>query len=281
MSKMDNDQILQTVREHYGRTAKNAGGCGSGPEISGCCGLTPKMSGCCGSGQGSLAAGQAMGYTADQLKGVGKGSNLGLGCGNPNAFSQLKKGDVVLDLGSGGGFDCFIAAQAVGETGRVIGVDMTSEMIELARQNTEKMKTTNVEFREGEIEHLPVEDECVDVIISNCVINLSPDKEAVFREAYRVLKPSGRLAVSDVVTTAPLPDYLRDDVSKLTGCIAGALTVDTLESILAAAGFRDIRILLEQDSRQLIEHWVPESGVEQYIVSARIEAIKPSSAATH
>ena len=271
MSKLNIDQILQTVREHYGLAAQNAGGCGSDQDTCGCC----------GGGQGSLAVGRALGYTVDQLKGVGKGANLGLGCGNPNAFSRLKEGDVVLDLGSGGGFDCFIAAQAVGESGRVIGVDMTPEMIELARQNAEKMKTANVEFRKGEIEHLPVEDDSVDVIISNCVINLSPDKEAVFREAYRVLRPSGRLAVSDVVTTAPLPAHLTDDVSKLTGCIAGALTVDTLESILAAAGFRDIRILLEQDSRQLIEHWVPESGVEQYIVSARIEAIKPLSAATH
>ena len=271
MSKMNVDQILQTVREHYGQAAQTRGGCGSDQDTSGCC----------GGGQGSLAAGQALGYSADQLKGVGKGSNLGLGCGNPNAFSQLKEGDVVLDLGSGGGFDCFIAAQAVGKTGRVIGVDMTPEMIALARQNAEKMKTTNVEFRKGEIEHLPVEDDSVDVIISNCVINLSPDKEAVFREAYRVLTPAGRLAISDVVTTAPLPAHLLDDETKLTGCIAGALTVDKLESILSAIGFTDIRILLEQQSRQLIEQWVPESGAEQFIVSARIEAIKPLSTSTH
>ena len=158
MSKMDNDQILQTVREHYSRAAKNTGGCGAGMESNGCC----------GGGQGNLAAGRALGYSVDQLKGVGKGSNLGLGCGNPNAFSQLKKGDVVLDLGSGGGFDCFIAARQVGDTGRVIGVDMTPEMIRLAGQNAEKMRATNVEFRKGEIEHLPMEDESVDVIISNC-----------------------------------------------------------------------------------------------------------------
>ncbi|KPJ76183.1 MAG: arsenite S-adenosylmethyltransferase [Deltaproteobacteria bacterium SG8_13] len=267
MSKMDMNQILQTVREQYGRAATTAGGCGS----------DPASTGCCGKAQGNQAAGLAMGYTTEQLQGLGEDANLGLGCGNPNAFSQLKQGDVVLDLGSGGGFDCFIAARAVGESGRVIGVDMTPEMIQLARQNAGKMKTANVEFRKGEIEHLPVDDESVDAIISNCAINLSPDKQAVFREAYRVLKPAGRLAVSDVVATAPLPQHLRDDASKLTGCIAGALTVDELEAILAMAGFEQIRVLLEPGSRRLIEHSLPQSGVEQYIVSARIEAVKPSS----
>jgi arsenite methyltransferase len=269
MSKMGINQILQTVRDHYGRAARNAEGCGSGPVTAGCC-----------SGNQEARAAGAMGYTAEQLQGVVEGANLGLGCGNPNAFSQLKTGDVVLDLGSGGGFDCFIAARQVGETGRVVGVDMTAEMVQLAKRNAEKMNAANVEFRQGEIEHLPVEDNSVDVIISNCVINLSPDKEAVFREAYRVLKPAGRLAVSDVVTTAPLPRRLLDDVSMLTGCIAGALTVDALKAILASAGFQDIQILLEPGSRQLIEHWLPGSGVEHHVVSARIEAVKHASKST-
>ena len=266
MSKTDSNQILQTVREHYGRKAKKTGGCGPNPATSGCCG---------GGQTTQKAAGRALGYTTEQLQGVVAGANLGLGCGNPNAFSHLRKGDVVLDLGSGGGFDCFIAAKSVGENGRVIGVDMTPEMIELARQNARKMKAANVEFRQGEIEHLPVTDQSVDVIISNCVINLSPDKEAVFREAFRVLKPAGRLAISDVVASVPLPPELRNDVSKLTACIAGALTVDTLETILTSVGFQDIRIHLEAGSRQLIEHWIPGSGVEHHITSARIEAVKP------
>ena len=266
MSKLDINQILEAVRDRYGQLAKNAGGCGSNPAASGCCG-----------GQSGLeAAGQVMGYTPQQLSEVVPGANLGLGCGNPEAFSRLKEGEVVLDLGSGGGFDCFIAAKAVGNTGRVIGVDMTPEMIALAKQNAEKMNAANVEFRQGEIEHLPVESGSVDVIISNCVINLSPDKRAVFAEAYRVLKPAGRLAISDVVTTAPLPQELREDVSKLTACIAGALTVDDLKAILTEVGFGDIRISLESGSRQLIEQWQPGTGVEHYIVSARIEAVKPA-----
>ncbi len=270
MSKMELNKILQAVREHYGRAAKSAGGCGSSPAVSGCC-----------SGQADVAAaGRVMGYTKEQLQAAGQDANLGLGCGNPHAFSQLREGDVVLDLGSGGGIDCFIAARAVGETGRVIGVDTTPEMVALAKQNAVKMKTANVEFRQGEIEHLPVESESVDVIISNCVINLSPDKEAVFRESYRVLKPTGRLAISDVVTTAPLPAHIRDDVSKLTGCIAGALTVGDLKAVLESVGFQDVVVDLEPQSRQLIEHWLPESGVEQYIVSARIEAVKPKALTT-
>ncbi len=267
MSKMDINQILQAVRNHYGKAAQHAGECGP----------SSASAGCCGGGQDNPSeAGGALGYTAEQMQGVAEGANLGLGCGNPNAFSQLKQGDIVLDLGSGGGIDCFIAAKAVGDTGRVIGVDMTPEMIALAQQNAEKMKTANVEFRQGQIEQLPVESESVDVILSNCVINLSPDKEAVFREAYRVLKPTGRLAVSDVVTTGPLPQHWLDDISKLTGCIAGAMTVDDLKAVLSAVGFQDIQIFMESQSRQLIEHWLPGSGVEHHIVSARIEAIKPA-----
>ena len=271
MPKPDMDRILQSVREHYGRAAKNAGGCNSNALPSGCCNGDPDS---------AKAAGRAMGYSAQQLQSVVHGANLGLGCGNPHAYGQMKAGEVVLDLGSGGGFDCFIAAKAVGKSGKVIGVDMTPEMIDLAEQNARKMKTANVEFRLGEIENLPVEDQSVDVIISNCVINLSPDKEAVFREAFRVLKPAGRLAVSDVVASAPLPRHLREDVSKHTGCIAGAQTVETLKSILSAVGFENIRIRLETDSRQLIENWLPGSTVEQYIASARIEAVKPSSLQT-
>ena len=266
MATMNSNEILQSVRDHYGRAATNAGRCGSHPSSPGCCGGRTDRK----------AAGQAMGYSSAQLQGVTENANLGLGCGNPNAFSHVKAGDVVLDLGSGGGIDCFIAAKATGESGRVIGVDMTPEMIALARQNAAKMNAANVEFRQGEIEHLPVKDRSVDVILSNCVINLSPDKKAVFREAFRVLKPGGRLAVSDVVTSAPLPRHVREDGSMLTGCIAGALTVEKLKSILASVGFRDIRIAPEPGSRQLIEHWLPDSGLQHYISSARIEAVKPT-----
>ncbi len=186
-----------------------------------------------------------IGYTEEDISNVPVESNMGLGCGNPIAIASLKKGEVVLDLGSGGGFDCFLASKQVGETGLVIGVDMTLDMIMLARQNAEEDGYNNVEFRLGEIEHLPVADESVDVIISNCVINLSPDKEKVFKEAYRVLKFGGRLSISDVVATADLPEEIRQDLSLMAGCIAGAEYVENIRIMIQQAGFKNIKLVLK------------------------------------
>ena len=215
-----------------------------------------------------------MGYSEEQVLGVPEGANMGLGCGNPQAIAALQPGETVVDLGCGGGFDCFLAAQQVGQTGWVIGVDMTPDMISKARENARKGSYTNVEFRLGEIEHLPVADQAVDVIISNCVINLSPDKLDVYREAFRILKPGGRLAISDVVATAPLPPELKDDLALVSGCIAGAATINEIEEMLLEAGFQDIRILTQEESREFIREWVPGRNIEEYIVSATIEAVK-------
>jgi SAM-dependent methyltransferase len=200
---------------------------------------------------------------------------MGLGCGNPQAIAALKPGETVLDLGSGGGFDCFLAARQIGDHGRVIGVDMTPAMISKARENADQGGYHNVEFRLGEIENLPLADHSVDVIISNCVINLSPDKERVFKETFRVLKPGGRLAISDVVATTTLPETVRHDVTLYTGCMAGASLIDEIESMLAAAGFMDIRLKPKDESRSFIRDWAPGSQIEDYVVSATIEAVKP------
>jgi ubiquinone/menaquinone biosynthesis C-methylase UbiE len=206
---------------------------------------------------------------------VPAGANMGLGCGNPQAIAALKPGETVLDLGSGGGFDCFLAARQIGDHGRVIGVDMTPAMISKARANADQGGYHNVEFRLGEIENLPLADHSVDVIISNCVINLSPDKERVFKETFRVLKPGGRLAISDVVATTTLPETVRHDVTLYTGCMAGASLIDELETMLATAGFIDIRLKPKDESRSFIRDWAPGSRIEDYVVSATIEAVKP------
>jgi len=205
---------------------------------------------------------------------VPDGADMGLGCGNPRAIASLRNGETVLDLGSGGGFDAFLAAQEVGREGRVIGVDMTPAMVSKARDNAEKAQFGNVEFRLGEIENLPVADSCIDVIISNCVINLSPDKDRVFREAQRVLKPGGRLAISDVVASADLPESMRNDPYLHSACVAGASKIEDLEALLHAAGFVDIRIEPKDESREFIRDWAPGSGVEDYVISAVIEARK-------
>lgn len=259
MTNNTNDDIRTAVRDQYGSIARGSS--------SGCC-----APGTCGLG---AEASLALGYSAEDLVAVPEGANMGLGCGNPQAIAALREGDTVLDLGAGGGFDCFLAAKQVGPKGHVVGVDMTPDMVSKARANAAKLGTTNINFRLGEIEHLPVADRSIDVILSNCVINLSPDKGAVFRDAFRVLKPGGRLAISDVVATGALPKELQDDVAALTGCVAGAADIGTVEQLLREAGFDNVRVALKKESREFIRDWMPGSGVENYVTSATIEATKP------
>jgi arsenite methyltransferase len=230
---MKKDEIKEIVKEGYGQIAKKAGSC-CGPIKS-----------CCGNKSVAKDISQGIGYAADDLNSLPEGANLGLGCGNPIALASLKAGETVLDLGSGGGIDCFLAAQRVGESGRVIGVDMTPEMIDKAKANARRSKYRNIEFRLGEIESLPVDDNSVDVIISNCVINLSPDKPKVFKEAFRVLKPGGRLMVSDIVLLKELPDKLKKSVSAYVGCLSGAIRKDDYLNTLKTAGFKKVRVLDE------------------------------------
>lgn len=266
MELLKSDAIRQAVRQRYGRLAEGDGvGCGCGPA---CCDIPAAD---------AQALSQKLGYTAEDVDMVPQGANLGLGCGNPQAIAALKPGEVVLDLGSGGGFDCLLAARQVGDAGLVIGVDMTPEMIAKARANAEKGGYRNVEFRLGEIEHLPVADGTVDVIISNCVINLSPDKAHVFADAYRVLKPGGRLAISDVVALAELPEQIRRDMALYTGCMAGASLVSEIETMLRASGFTRIRVATNDESSAFIRDWAPGTDVADYLASATIEAIKPAS----
>ncbi|BDG48610.1 arsenite methyltransferase [Parageobacillus sp. KH3-4] len=264
MNHITHDQIRQNVRNRYKQIALqevNFGGCCS--DFSECYSTPSEIS-------------AKLGYSDEELSAVPKGANLGLGCGNPIAIAELKPGEVVLDLGCGAGFDCFLAARQVGETGRVIGVDMTPEMISKARSNAAKGGFANTEFRLGEIEYLPVEDGLVDVIISNCVINLSPDKPKVFKEAYRVLKPRGRLVISDVVATAELPAEIKNNMDVLySSCISGAASIGELESMLQQSGFTQITIEPKDESKEFIKDWVPGTDIADYIVSAVIKAMKP------
>ena len=239
-------------------------------------GVAAENAGCCGPATASHDASCRMGYSEAELASLPEGADLGLGCGNPQALAAMRPGEVVVDLGSGAGIDCFLAAQQVGPAGGVIGVDMTHEMLAKAQANAEKVGAANVEFRLGEIEHLPIADDTADVVISNCVINLVPDKEQVYREAFRVLKPGGRIAVADVVNTTPLPAELASDATLLCTCLAGAATTKQIEDWLAAAGFTDIRITIKPGSRELVETWAPSRGIGDYVASATIEARKAS-----
>ncbi|MBI5636990.1 MAG: arsenite methyltransferase [Nitrospinae bacterium] len=277
--EVKHDAVRQSVRANYAEVARfgNTGGCGCSPADS-------AASSCCGTNDDAAAeharmASLAMGYSAADLEGLPEGANMGLGCGNPQAIASIRPGEMVLDLGSGGGFDAFLAMRQTGPSGRVIGVDMTPEMISKARKNAVTLNAANVEFRLGELEHLPVSDNTADVIISNCVINLSPDKAQVFREAFRALKPGGRLAVSDVVATAQLPDEVLNDLKMLSGCIAGAASIDDIERMLGETGFEDVRVTAKEESRELIRAWAPGRRVEEYVVSANIQAVKPKKRA--
>jgi len=229
---MKDKELKMAVREGYSRVAKSG---------SSCC-----QSGCCSSAKTQKIS-KKIGYTEEQMEAVPEGSNLGLGCGNPVALAGLKKGETVLDLGSGAGFDCFLASKAVGEKGKVIGVDMTEEMLERAAANAKKGGYSNVEFRRGEIEALPVEDGTVDAVISNCVINLVPDKDKAFREAFRVLRPGGRLMVSDIVLRRRLPDFVKQSIQAYVGCLAGAVSKERYLQAINSAGFEDVSVIEESD----------------------------------
>lgn len=267
---LDSATQRRVVRERYARIATET------EAKESCC---SSSDGCCtddASGTGdTVETATQLGYSTADVESVEGDANLGLGCGNPQALASLTEGETVVDLGSGAGFDCFLAAQEVGKAGQVIGVDMTPEMVEKARANATENESENVEFRLGEIEHLPVSDDSIDVIISNCVVNLSPNKPQVFREAFRVLRPGGRLAISDVVMTADVPQDLRADPNSVASCVAGASTIDRLQKMLTDAGFEHIDISPKDDSGQFIREWDDEYDVSEFLVSASITGRKP------
>jgi SAM-dependent methyltransferase len=243
--EMKTEDIRNYVRDRYAGIAKQGGSC-CGP------------SACCGAPEAAEEASGRIGYTEEEMNSAPRESNLGLGCGNPTALASLRAGETVLDLGSGAGFDCFLAAGKVGHGGKVIGVDMTPEMIQKARENARKGNHENVEFRLGEIEHLPAADDSVDIVISNCVINLSPAKDKVFAEAYRVLKPGGRAVISDIVLSGDLPEAVAGSLAAYAGCIAGAIREEEYLRLMEAAGFRDVRVV--QKSR----FEIPETEIDAY-----------------
>jgi arsenite methyltransferase len=293
MTHTDPDTVRTTVREGYAEIARTGQWSGVAPAPSG----TASESGCCGGGgccgPTTLTPDQvavAVGYTGDDLTVLPDGANMGLSCGNPTALAALRPGEVVADLGSGGGFDCFIAGPKVGPTGRVIGVDMTPEMLGKARANLphyrEQSGHDNVEFRLGEIEHLPVADASVDVVISNCVINLSPDKPRVWREIARVLKPGGRVAVSDLALLKPLPQGVLADLEALVGCVAGAELVEDVRAAVLAAGLSELELTAKPQYIEAMTNWedplyrkiaaaLPEGAkMSEYVVSLDIAATK-------
>lgn len=277
MKNLNDDEIRQAVRENYAKVAESGGsscGCGTPSDLpmieTPCCGGSNNVG-----KERPIQDSTRMGYSSEELASVPEGADMGLGCGNPQAIAALKPGETVVDLGSGGGFDSFLAANKVGPEGHVIGIDMTPEMVSKARENALRNKYTNVEFRLGEIEHLPVADNSVNVILSNCVINLSPDKPSVYRDAFRILKPGGRLAISDMVAIAELPEELKNDLDNYCGCITGTVAVGEIEQMLTEAGFENIRIKHKDESKEFITEWVPGKSIEDYVMSASIEAVKP------
>lgn len=260
------EDVKNEVRSAYGSVAdanKQNKSCGNGRS---CCGVSAKP---------DPAYSQELGYSKEELDSAPEGSNMGLGCGNPQAIADLKTGEIVLDLGSGGGFDAFLAARKVGPKGKVYGVDMTPEMLSTARTNAVKEGYSNVEFLLGEIEHLPLPNHSVDVIISNCVVNLSTDKAKVFNEAFRVLKEGGRIAISDVIANKPLPKEMVENKELYCNCISGAIPLSDIKEILSKAGFTDILIEPQENSRMFIKDWVPGADAEDYVISAKIKAVKP------
>ena len=266
---LDAFEIRDYVRERYGAIAEQDDA--SAPPVCGCGGGSD--GGCCGAAAAETYS-ESLGYSAADAASVPEGADLGLGCGNPLALASIKAGETVLDLGSGAGFDCLLAARQLNGTGRVIGVDMTPPMISKARRNAAKAGFANVEFRLGEIEHLPVADAAVDLIISNCVINLSPEKAQVFREAFRVLKAGGRLSISDVVATKPVPTALREKLQAIGACVAGAALISDLQAMLKEAGFARIEIQPRESSRKSIAQWTDDSTVADFVVSADLTAYK-------
>ncbi|MHC4777653.1 MAG: arsenite methyltransferase [Planctomycetota bacterium] len=276
--RTDGEKVRQTVRDAYGKIAREAGSC-CGPST------------CCGPGNDADTLARNIGYTPDELASLPEGANMGLSCGNPTALASLGEGEVVVDLGSGGGFDIFLAARKVGPSGRAIGVDMTSDMLSTARRNAltfmDETGMENVEFRLGEIENLPLADNSVDVVLSNCVINLSPDKQRVWRDVARVLKPGGRVAVSDLALLKPIPEALRESVSALVGCVAGAVLVEETRAMLESAGFVEIALEPKTDLVESMESWsdsfyaaivehLPQGEkVSDYVTSLSISAKKP------
>jgi len=267
MNNTQADEIRNKVRDSYSKVAE-------ADNDGDCCGVA---SSCCGVSDDdkiNQLISTRLGYSEDDLKNVPEGADMGLGCGNPKAIAALQAGEVVVDLGSGGGFDSFLAAAEIGDSGKVIGVDMTPEMISKSRNNAAKAGYKNVEFRLGEIEHLPIADNSVDAIMSNCVINLSPNKQQVFNDAYRVLKTGGRLAISDVVSSTELPDDIKNNTTLYSACVSGASLIADLETMMQQAGFKNITIEPKDESREFIKDWAPGSKIEDYVVSANIQAVK-------
>lgn len=268
---MNNKKTQKIVREAYGKIAQGQEGCGCN---SSTCGADTKQ------------FAKSIGYSEEELKAIPEEANLALSCGNPTALASLKEGEVVLDLGSGAGFDCFLAASKVGQNGKVIGVDMTPEMIEKARENAKKNSIENVEFRLGEIENLPVADNSIDVVISNCVINLSADKPKVFKEVYRVLKPGGRIAISDISLLKQLPKKIQQSIEAYVGCVGGAILIDEYKKIVEASGLKDVRVTVKGSSacidpntkdpigRAILNGLEENESLEGYIVSVYVEGRK-------
>jgi len=257
---MKEEKVRKIVRKRYGNVAKNSSSCCASSDSS--CSCTPVTSG---------DISRSIGYSEEELSSVPEGANLGLGCGNPIALASLKEGETVLDLGSGAGFDCFLAARKVGKKGKVIGVDMTPEMLDKGRANARKGRYANVEFRLGEIENLPVADKSVNVIISNCVINLSPNKRQVFKEAYRVLAPKGRLMVSDIVLLDELPKDLKENAQAYTSCISGAELKEKYLNLMKEAGFKEVKVI---DETNFPSDFIASDTTQEFVKTLGMSAEK-------